>query len=338
MPTTVSVIIPTFNRGWCILDAIKSVLDQDYFHNRRISINSNNQPIEVIVVDDGSTDNTYEIITDFINDLVIEQRILSKKQPKIGQGMLSKEQPQKLVNLLRQENRGVSAARNLGIAQSQGEFIAFLDSDDLWLPDKISCQIDFFRKNPDAMICQTEEIWIRNGRRVNPKNKHKKLSGMIFEPSLHLCLVSPSAVMMRREFFDIKGLFDESLLACEDYDLWLRTATDMPIWLVDKPCIIKKGGHDDQLSSNHSLDKYRIRSILNLLERDTMGSDANLDKNKISCGRLLTDVKRDAAIKVLCEKCNIYSQGCLKRGKIEDAEYYNMIYSEWSLNYEFNPF
>ncbi|MBF0377369.1 MAG: glycosyltransferase family 2 protein [Desulfamplus sp.] len=294
MSDTVSVIIPTFNREWSVVDALKSVYEQDY-----------PSEIEIIVVDDGSTDNTFELLKQFIRDTIFsknEDHVSENESLPYKNTLLSK----KNIKIIRQTNKGVSAARNLGIKESKGDFIAFLDSDDLWLPNKLSCQMDFFRQNPDAMICQTEEIWIRNGKRVNPKNRHKKLSGMIFEPSLHLCLVSPSAVMMRRQFFDIKGFFDETLIACEDYDLWLRTSIDIPIWLVDKPCIIKKGGHADQLSSNHSLDKYRIKSIQNLLNSPNI---------------VLSDMQKRAAIDVLKEKCAIYKQGCLKRGKTVDKEY-----------------
>ncbi|MBF0230544.1 MAG: glycosyltransferase family 2 protein [Desulfamplus sp.] len=294
MSDRVSVIIPTFNREWSVVDALKSVLDQDY-----------SSEIEIIVVDDGSTDNTFELLKQFERDTLSsgsKNNLSENESLHYKNTLLSK----KNIKIIRQTNKGVSAARNFGIKESKGDFIAFLDSDDLWLPNKLSCQIDFFHKNPDAMICQTEEIWIRNGKRVNPKNRHKKLSGMIFEPSLHLCLVSPSAVMMRREFFDIKGFFDENLIACEDYDLWLRTSVDMPIWLVDKPCIIKKGGHADQLSSNHSLDKYRIKSIQNLLNSPNIA---------------LSDKQKIAAMNVLKEKCEIYKQGCLKRGKAVNEDY-----------------
>ncbi len=264
----VSVIIPTFNRGWVIAEAVESVVAQDY------------QSVEIIVVDDGSTDDTTEKLIPFMAD----------------------------ITLLSQKNRGVSAARNTGIRVANGEFIAFLDSDDLWLPEKISCQVEFFRNNPLAMICQTEEIWIRNGKRVNPKKKHKKLSGMVFEPSLHLCLISPSAVMMKQSLFDISGNFDEELPACEDYDLWLRISASIPVYLIDKPLIIKRGGHDDQLSRNHSLDKYRISSLAKLLK-----------------GKLLSENQRRAVIKVFNEKCRIYAQGCMKRGKKKEAEYYEKL-------------
>ena len=271
---TVSVIIPTFNRAWCVAKAIESVLNQDYPGN-----------VELIVVDDGSTDRTQPLLQSFGDR----------------------------ISVLQQPNKGVSSARNMGIKKSFGAFIALLDSDDLWLPEKLSCQIDFFQTHPEAMICQTEEIWIRNGKRVNPKRKHKKPSGMIFEPSLHLCLVSPSAVMMRRSFFDIKGLFDESLPACEDYDLWLRTAVDMPIYLIDTPCIIKQGGHDDQLSSHHSLDRYRIQSIAGLLEDDKKG--------KVQLKRS----QRTAALSMLHAKCRIYAQGCEKRGKQDEVDFCRKI-------------
>ncbi len=259
----VTAVIPTFNRGWCLAEAVTSVIDQKY------------PAMEIIVVDDGSTDNTSQVLEPYMDN----------------------------ITLLHQKNTGVSAARNFGIRQSSGDFVAFLDSDDRWTPDKITCQVDFFQHHPQAMICQTEEIWIRNGKRVNPKFKHKKSSGMIFESSLELCLVSPSAVMMRCQFFQIKGYFDETLPACEDYDLWLRTATDMPIFLVDQPCTIKQGGHSDQLSSAHSLDKYRIQSIEALLKGDT-----------------LSPPQQKAAITVLRKKYAIYGQGCIKRGKLDEGQ------------------
>jgi len=261
----VSVIIPSFNRAWTLKDAVDSVLLQDYSN------------IEIIVIDDGSTDNTPELLKEYQNKIIV----------------------------LRQENSGVSAARNFGIKKSRGEFIALLDSDDAWEQKKISCQVDFFMQNPDAMICQTEEIWIRNGKRVNPKIKHKKPSGMIFEPSLNLCLVSPSAVMMKRELFDLKGYFNEEFIVCEDYDLWLRISSSLPVFLVDKPYTIKRGGHKDQLSGFHSQDKFRIRSLADLIK------SGNLTKDQV-----------EKAKTVLKKKCIIYGNGCIKRGKNEEGESY----------------
>ncbi|MGD8520270.1 MAG: glycosyltransferase [Desulfobacterales bacterium] len=262
----VSVIIPTHNRGWAIAEAIDSVLEQDF------------RDYELIVVDDGSTDNTSDILQSYGNT----------------------------VTVIYQSNKGVSAARNRGIEASTGELIAFLDSDDLWLPRKLSRQVAFFKVHPDAMINQTEEQWIRNGVRVNPKNRHHKFSGMIFERSLELCLVSPSAVMVRRHLFESVGLFDVDLPACEDYDLWLRVSCRYPVYLIDIPLIIKRGGHDDQLSRAPGLDKFRIRAL-----------------QKIIDSNLLSSSQRKAAISMLKEKCAIYANGCRKRGRETEAQYYD---------------
>ena len=270
----VSVIIPTYNRGWILRQAVDSVLGQDF------------EDFELIVVDDGSTDNTREILAAYGNDIVV----------------------------LEQNNRGVSAARNRGIASASAPLIAFLDSDDLWKPQKLTRQIEFFSAEPQTLICQTEEIWIRNGVRVNPKKRHHKFSGMIFEPSLALCLVSPSAVMMRSELFERVGMFDESLPACEDYDLWLRVSCRYPVDLIDEPLIIKRGGHDDQLSRAAGLDKYRIQSL-----------------KKIIASGVLAESQHRAAARTLQEKCAVYAGGCRKRGRLEEAEYYEQLAQKYRM-------
>lgn len=251
-----------------LIEAVESVLDQNYPN------------FELIVVDDGSTDETPDLLRSYDGRMQV----------------------------IRQENKGVSAARNRGIAHSSGKLIAFLDSDDLWLPGKLTAQVEFFRLHPESEICQTQEIWIRNGRRVNPKDRHQKPSGMIFEASLALCLVSPSAVMIRRELFDRVGFFDETLPACEDYDLWLRIGRRFPVHLIDKPLIIKRGGHEDQLSKAPGLDKFRIASLEKL----------------IRSGRL-NPLQRKAAIRMLAKKCRIYANGCRKRNRDEEADYYRNL-------------
>ena len=125
--------------------------------------------------------------------------------------------------------------------------------------------------------------------------------------------MSPSAVMMKRELFDDVGNFDENLPACEDYDLWLRVGAHLPIFLIDEPLIIKRGGHADQLSSNPGLDKYRIQSIQNLLEEGTL-----------SLGQ------ENAAINMLRQKCQIVAAGCRKRGKHEEMQYYMDLATKFS--------
>ena len=260
----VSVVIPTYNRGWALGEAIESVLAQE------------DANFELIVVNDGSTDDTQDILAGYEG-----------------------------ITVLVQSNQGVSAARNNGVNCSRGAFVAFLDSDDLWLPQKLSTQVVFFQKNPEALICQTQETWVRNGQRVNSGKRHQKQSGLFFERSLELCLVSPSAVMMNKVFFMEMGGFDESLPACEDYDLWLRINAQHPIYLIDQPLIVKRGGHSDQLSANPGLDKYRIESIMKLL-----GSGG------------LSSSQKTAAVSVLKDKCRVYSLGCRKRGRLEEAERY----------------
>ena len=111
--------------------------------------------------------------------------------------------------------------------------------------------------------------------------------------------------MMKTQLFDIKGLFNEGFPVCEDYDLWLRVATDTPVYLIDRPCTIKYGGHEDQLSASHSQDKYRIESIAALIR-----------------GNGLSWEQRTAAARVLKKKCRVYGKGCLKRGRATEGEYY----------------
>ncbi len=273
----VSVIIPTYNRVKLLNRALESVFKQTYRH------------FEVIVVDDGSTDQT-------VHNL--------EHHPHL--------------TLIHKENQGVSKARNTGLEHAKGDFIAFLDSDDEWKPKKLERQVEFFENNPDAMICQTDEIWIRNGKHLNPLKKHQKVGGWIFKECLPLCIVSPSAVMMRRKLFDIVGNFDESFPACEDYDLWLRVAARFPIHLIKERLVIKYGGHKDQLSHTISnLDFYRIQAI-----------------EKILKSGILDEKQTGLALKELEAKCKIYGEGCIKRGKKEEGRKYlelpNAIFSSIS--------
>ena len=267
------MILPTFNRAWSLQKAIDSVLSQEY------------TDMETIVVDDGSTDDTPAQLSSYGTR----------------------------IRVIRQTNQGVSAARNTGIRAARGDLITLLDSDDAWLPGKLKAQVDFFNTHPEALICQTEEIWIRHGKRVNPKHRHKKHRGMIFERCLPLCLISPSAVMMRRTLLDEVGLFDEQLTACEDYDLWLRITWKYPVDLIDEPLIVKHGGHADQLSAIPQLDRYRIQAIVNILRQGVLSADQTA-----------------AALGVLAKKCAIYATGCRKRGRLGEAADYDRLPDNWS--------
>lgn len=270
----ISVIIPVYNRAWCIKDALDSVINQTY------------RNIELVVVDDGSDDETGQILKNYKDN-------------------------HENIKVLFQKNRGVSSSRNLGILNSNGDFIAFLDSDDLWEPKKLETQIGYFEADKSAVVCQTEEIWIRNNKRINPRKRHKKPCGDIFIPSLSLCLVSPSAVMMKREFFERTGLFDEKMTACEDYDLWLRASMFFDFHLVDRPLVIKRGGHSDQLSSLPLLDKFRIYSIKKILDQGIPQKE-----------------KKTAALEKIIEKCMIYMEGCKKRFKMEEYCVYDALKRE----------
>lgn len=268
----VSVILPTFNRWPMVGEAVRSVLQQTF------------GLFELIVVDDGSTDQT-------VDKLALSDRRLT---------------------LISTDRKGVSAARNTGVLRSTGQFIAFLDSDDLWLPDKLSCQTAYMMGHPDTEICQTEEIWVRNGVRVNPKKLHKKPSGDVFLRSLDLCLVSPSAVMMTRSLFDSIGGFDESLPVCEDYDLWLRIAMNRQITLISRPLVVKRGGHADQLSrSLWGMDRYRVQALQKLLRNGLEGS------------------RRAAVLLVLRRKTGILAAGARKRGKSVEASAYEAIAADF---------
>lgn len=266
-----SIIIPTYNRLNFLQEAVASVQNQSW------------RDFELIVVDDGSTDGTRAYIEGLGAEIIY----------------------------LYQDNRGPSAARNRGIAAVRGEFVTFLDSDDLWQKNKLKVQMNFMHAHPDAMVCYTDEIWIRRGVRVNQKKKHGKFSGWIFEKCVPLCIVSPSSVLMRREFFDRVGLFDEDLPACEDYDLWLRAALRFPFHFIPQKLIIKRGGHPGQLSAGWGLDRHRVTALLKLLHEPG-----------------LTDKTRNLVIATLTEKCRILELGFRKRGKIEEADHYRKLATE----------
>lgn len=227
----ISVVIPVYNRERLITRALDSVYAQT------------SPPDEVIVVDDGSTDDSSSQISSLYPD----------------------------VKLICQKNKGVSEARNNGIRHATFDWIALLDSDDEWLPDKLQVIRETQQHHPEQKFFHSDEIWVRNGTRVNPMKKHQKQGGMIFEQCLPLCVISPSAVVMHRSLFDQIGMFDESLPACEDYDLWLRLCHRFPVFYIDQLLIKKYGGHDDQLSRKYwGMDRFRIRALQNVLEQPTL--------------------------------------------------------------------
>ena len=269
--TMISVIIPTYNRAHLLPRSLDSILSQSCL------------PTEIIVVDDGSNDDTSALMTSVYPEIVFIQ----------------------------QSNIGVSCARNVGIKSASGDWIAFLDSDDEWFPEKLEVQMNALYKNPELKICHTNEIWIRNGKRVNPKKKHGKFGGSIFQKCLPLCCISPSSVIIHKSIFKEIGLFDYSLPVCEDYDLWLRITARNPVLYIEKPFLIKYGGHEDQLSKKYwGMDRFRIKSL-----------------EKIISSRVLSDLDENAAKKMLMEKIYIFIQGAQKRGKTKEVKKFKEQYS-----------
>jgi glycosyltransferase involved in cell wall biosynthesis len=270
----ISVLVPTYNRAHSLPRALDSILGQSL-------------PVaEIILVDDGSEDGTQDLI----------RRCY----------------PQ--VRYLRQPNGGVSRARNLGIAAARSEWIALLDSDDAWLPEKLAAQRALLREHPGIRLCHSEEIWIRRGRRVNQMAKHAKSGGYIFRACLPRCVISPSAALLHRSLFEEVGTFDEDLPACEDYDLWLRICASEPVAFVPTPQIRKFGGHADQLSRRHwGMDRFRILALEKIIRSDRPAAH-----------------DRAAACDMLVQKARIVATGARKRGNAEQAEHYESKQREYA--------
>ncbi|MFC1584579.1 glycosyltransferase family 2 protein [Fibrobacterota bacterium] len=262
----ISVIIPVYNRKHTLKRAVDSVLLQD------------GVDWELVVVDDGSDDGTATLLRQYAGD---------------GR-----------ITVLEQPNRGVSSARNAGVRASRAGYLAFLDSDDEWLPGKLKAQMDFFSQS-DFRIHQTREIWVRDGVRVNPPRHLMKREGDLFPASLERCMITPSSAAMTRELFERFGGFDEAYPACEDYELWLRITAGHKVGLIRKAYLIRYGGHHDQLSSSiTALDQYRIRAMVKLL-----------DKGGISA------TQRAHCLRVLKKKLSIFKKGCVKRNKTHKLQW-----------------
>jgi glycosyltransferase involved in cell wall biosynthesis len=269
----ISVIIPAFNRIWCLETALQSVWEQTF------------RDYEVIVIDDGSTDDTPALLRQF---------------------------PEVRVHRW-EDNRGVSAARNQGIQMARGEWICFLDSDDQWLENKLQAQVDWVQSHPECEASYTDEVWIRKGVRVNPKNKHRKYSGDIFQQCLPLCIISPSSIMMRASILKAIGGFDIDLAACEDYDLWLRLASRYTVDFIPEQLIIKTGGHADQLSHKYrGMDRFRVYAMEKILKQD-----------------YLSPQQHTWVLEALVEKCTILHIGYRNRGKHEEARLYEQAAEQY---------
>jgi len=268
----VSVVIPTHQRLSMLKEAVASVQAQTLAPAQ----------VELIVVDDGSSDGTWAWL---------------------------EEQGDLLRNQRHDTRRGPSAARNTGAAIAKAELIAFLDSDDLFKPDKLARQLELLDAAPALALCHSNEIWLRDGKPLRQRPKHEKRGGWIFEHCLPMCRISPSATVIRRSVFEALGGFDEALEVAEDYELWLRLTCQHEVGFIDAPLTIKRGGHADQLSFKYGqIERFRIEALRRLLARAP-----------------LSPQQRAAALATLRDKCEIHARGCDKRGKAEEAARYRAL-------------
>ncbi|MFA5337631.1 MAG: glycosyltransferase family A protein [Candidatus Omnitrophota bacterium] len=267
-----SIIIPTYNRKQFLKIALNSVLAQTF------------DDYEIIIVDDGSTDGTRSMFE--------------------GQNPWTQARGKK-AKYIYQQNKGPAAARNTGIKQAKGEFICLLDSDDRFREDKLKVAYEYIKKYPQYKIFHTEEIWYKDGALLSQKIYHKKPSGSVFGNSVKICSIGTSTAIIQKDIFTEIGLFDENLLACEDYEFWLRVTNKRKVLLIPDYLTIKQGGHPGQQSFKYeAMDTFRIYALKKILE----SNELTKDNFKIAADEL----KR---------KCEIFIKGALKRGKIKEVEY-----------------
>ena len=271
----VSVVIPCFNRIKTLFRSIDSVVNQTY------------KPSEIIIIDDGSTDGTRDFILNSYPN----------------------------IKYFFQPKKGVSSARNKGIRESSSDWVAFLDSDDEWLPQKLEKQINQLGKHSEIFISHTNEIWIRNGVRVNQMKKHQKYGGYIFDKCLDICRISPSSVLIHKRVLKDVGVFDETLQVCEDYDLWLRITSKYSVLFEKELLIVKYGGHKDQLSKvKEGIEQFRIQSL-----------------EKILAFNHLTEDQFIMTKNMLVRKLSIYAKGLEKRNKFDEFALVKKKILNWTI-------
>lgn len=207
----ISVIIPAYNSAHFILETIRSILSQTY------------SDIEIIVIDDGSSDNTHAVLADHIK--------------------------QKQIIYILQQNQGPAAARNNGVKHAQGEFIAFVDADDIWLPNKLAEQICLFDHDETGLVYSGIEMFdSENGHTI--KTKTSNINGHVFEQLLINNFIPTSTVLIRRQAFE--NFYTGTEFYCaEDYDLWLKISRKWRIASTNS-ITCKHRKHMGSLSSNLS--------------------------------------------------------------------------------------
>lgn len=221
----VSVIIPTYNRCKYLNFAIQSVLHQTYAN------------WELLVIDDGSSDDTSSVIQEYIGK---DKRIRS----------------------FRLKNGGVARARSVGIKEAKGEYVAFLDDDDYYLPHKLELQVNYLEKNPQHIFVYGQADYVDsqgNYIKTVPGNPVRTYGELIQES-----VIFPTTIMVRRSAFEEFGYFRSSLKTCEDYDMWLRIARKYPFAFISEP-VAKYRRHRNNVTHRiHQVysDENRVRKYL----------------------------------------------------------------------------
>ena len=268
----VSVIIPVYNRFEMAKEAISSVIGQTF------------KDLEVFIIDDGSIDMTPILGTYFKDD--------------------------SRVKYIRINHSGMPGfVRNKGVELSSGKYLAFLDSDDLWMDNKLEKQIKYLETNSRYRVVHTREAWIRKGKTVSQAGFNHRRFGNIFPDALEKCIIGPSTVLMEKELYISLGGFRNDLEIAEDYELWLKLSNSSDVAYIDEALITKRAGHIGQLSEKYGqIEIFRIRGLKELVEQHYFSQE----------NQKLAELE-------LAKKCKIYAAGCRKRNKVEEAKLHESI-------------
>lgn len=240
----VSVIIPAYNAASYTIEAIESVLNQTF------------KDFEIIVVDDGSTDNTKKLLQPYIDCCKIDY--------------------------IYKENGGASSARNMGIKASKGQYIACLDCDDLWMPDKLKICMEFLDKNPEVGLVYTRAFFIDVHGNIVRISGGCCYSGMVFEKLIGNNFIINSTPIVKKECFAKVGLFDESIFYPADWDMWLRISEHYPVAYIDTILTKYRIREGNYYEKNIELAKLEILKVLEKTFRARAYLSKKLKRNAIS--------------------------------------------------------
>jgi len=251
MSKLVSIIIPTYNYAQYVREAVDSAVAQTY------------RPIEIIVVDDGSTDNTREVLSDYIGT--------------------------NKINYIYQDNKGLAGARNTGIRASKGEYVCFLDSDDLINEKKSEVQVKRLEENPECGVAFSDFRYFRDHDLSNLIPANVKYSGeLTFSKVIRGEYMVVHAALVRRDVFDRVGYFDESLRKCEDYDFWLRVVMNgIRFFYIDQVQAYYRLHEGQMVEDKTDLFRTYIEVINRYKEYDIKTAEIALGKYGLWLGRML---------------------------------------------------